>query len=128
MRPTFFALVRFDLSEKPETSKVDAEYWYATRRCDASAMQKRAVTAERHQQGCVLDMARCLGDRAVARDLDRLNPASLQRRDGAVDCGLLRARSAQDAYVHGDTGSRCTKISRLPSAPATSEGASAFTA
>src|SRR5258708_30490282 len=124
MRPTFFALVRFDLSEKPETSKVDAEYWYATRRGDASAMQKRTVTAERHQQGCVLGVARCLGDRAVARDLDRLNPASLQRRDRAIDCGLLRATSAQDAYLQEATRSRSRTSSRLPSPPPTPERAS----
>src|SRR5450756_786561 len=98
-RQTILELVRFHLGEEAEPAEVDTKQGNASRGGDASASEKRAVTAKRHDKGRVLetgdDRVHCI----VTLSFPGIDAAPLQGSDGAVDHGLLRARSKKDADV-----------------------------
>src|SRR5712691_8776270 len=118
-------LVRVELRQEAQASQVDAEERDAARRGEPGAGEERTVAAEGDDQGRAIEPA---GDRAhgaVAIDLPGLALVRLDRFDRTRGHGVFRARRADDADLHA--GRRCRKISWLPSAPVSSEGASART-
>src|ERR1700687_2343311 len=116
---------RVELRQETQTPEVDTEEWNAARRGEARPGEEGTVALEGDDQRRVFE---AVGDCAlgtVAIRLPGLRFVRLDRLERARDHRFVCVRRAEDADLH--LGRRCTKISWLPSAPVSSEGASART-
>ncbi len=118
-------LVRFHLGQKAKATEVDAEDGNCPGGGEPGAGEKRAVAAERHDQGAAFEVVRdrCLG--AITVHVKSFDTSILQGGDGAGDHRQLGARPAQNA--NGHFGIRRRKNSWLPCAPVTSDATSPVT-
>src|SRR5437870_998984 len=106
---------------------VDAQDRDVPRSRHPRACQKGPVAAQRENQvGLLQEFGHHLRF-GVALQLDGVDLPCPHRAKHAVDLVLLHARPSDGADLHNFSGRSWTKISRLPSAPVTSDGASALT-
>src|SRR5438132_5712815 len=107
---------------------VDAQDRNVPRSRHPRACQESPVAAERQNEvGLLQEFGHHLRF-GVALQLDAVDLPCTHRAKHAVDLVLLHARPSDEADLHNFSGRSWTKISRLPSAPVTSDGASALTA
>src|SRR5437660_252452 len=119
-------LFGFDLGQEAEVPMVDAEDRDVARSRHARAGKESSVAAQRQEKvGFPHDLGHHLSLR-LPLQLDGFDLPRLHRMKDAVDLVLLDTRTPNEADLH-NAGLRWTNISRLPSAPVTSDGASPAT-
>src|SRR5438093_1589261 len=118
---------RFDLGQKSEVPVVDAQDRGITRSRQTGSGQKSSIAAQREDEVGALQEIVGLLHLGVALELDGVDVPCLHRAKDIVDLVVLHSRTSNEADLHAFTGCRWTKISRLPSAPARSDGASPVT-
>src|SRR5438034_304491 len=117
----------FDLGQEAEVTVVDSQDRDLTRSRQTGSGQKCSITAKGEDEVGVLQEFVCRLRLCVALELDGFDLPCLHRAKDIVDLVVLHARTSNEADLHASTGCRWTKISRLPPAPARSEGASPVT-
>ena len=115
-------VIALQLGEKSQAAEVHPEDRDAMRRGEAGPAEEGAVTSEREHE---------VGSRepgvGVAVHLGRLDAQVLESFDRMRHVALVGAWRVDNVDLHGLAGARWTKISRFPSAPATSDAAAALT-
>src|SRR5438105_373543 len=113
-----------DLGQESKVTVVDPQDRDVERSCHPRPGQEGSVAAQREDEvGSLQEAGGSLGLGATL-ELDGFHAPLPHRVKDVADLVLLHARSAYEADLHAAAGWRWTKISWLPSAPVTSDGAS----